>query len=72
MTSKRGAVDQAKTEKAGCGIRYNPEQLGDDTGFDFSAAAQQLETLDQPEQNEDNTAQQKDKTDLNSSPSEDA
>ena len=42
MSSNRGAVDSAKTEKAGCGIRFNPEQLGDDTGFDFSEASEQL------------------------------
>jgi len=33
-----GAVDTTKTVKAGCGIRYDPEILGDDSGFDFSDA----------------------------------
>lgn len=33
-----GAVDTTKTVKAGCGIRYDPEILGEDSGFDFSDA----------------------------------
>ncbi len=35
MKIKTGNVSQAKTVKAGCGMRYDPEQLGDHTGFDF-------------------------------------
>lgn len=35
-----GTVDTGQTVKAGCGIRYDPELLGDDSGFDFSAAEQ--------------------------------
>lgn len=39
MKPKFGEVDEAKIIKAGCGIRYDPEQLGDQSGFDFSAAS---------------------------------
>lgn len=39
MSKNRGAVDSANTTRAGCGIRYEPEQLGEDTGFDFSGVA---------------------------------
>ncbi|KZY34087.1 MULTISPECIES: hypothetical protein [unclassified Oleiphilus] len=35
---KNGSVDSAQTVKAGCGIRYDPEQLDGDCGFDFSQA----------------------------------
>ena len=35
---KNGAVDSDQTVKAGCGIRYDPDTLGADTGFDFSEA----------------------------------
>ena len=35
-----GSVNTARTVKAGCGIRYDMEQLGEETEFDFSAAAQ--------------------------------
>jgi len=35
---KNGAVAPAKTSKAGCGIRYSPESLADETCFDFSDA----------------------------------
>ena len=38
VSSQTGAVDTTKTVKAGCGIRYDPEILGDDSGFDFSGA----------------------------------
>ncbi|MFD2230923.1 hypothetical protein [Alkalimarinus sediminis] len=40
-----GAVDTTKTVKAGCGIRYDPEVLGEDSGFDFSAAEKLKSTL---------------------------
>ncbi len=36
--SNTGIVDTSKTVKAGCGIRYDPEILGDDSGFYFSGA----------------------------------
>lgn len=29
---------QFETVKAGCGIRFDPETLSDESGFDFSAA----------------------------------
>jgi len=35
MKIKTGNVEEAKTVRAGCGMRYDPEQLGDETGFDF-------------------------------------
>ena len=38
MKPKFGEVDDARIIKAGCGTRYDPEQLGDHSGFDFSAA----------------------------------
>lgn len=39
MKVKLGEVSDAKIIKAGCGVRYDPEQLGDHTGFDFSDAS---------------------------------
>ncbi|MCP5162959.1 MAG: hypothetical protein H6999_04575 [Hahellaceae bacterium] len=38
MDLKLGQVETAKTQKAGCGIRYCPEDLSEEVGFDFSAA----------------------------------
>lgn len=38
MAIKTGQASAAKNIKAGCGIRYDPEQLGNETGFDFSDA----------------------------------
>lgn len=35
MKVKTGNVDEMKTVKVGCGMRYDPQQLGDHTGFDF-------------------------------------
>jgi hypothetical protein len=35
---KNGSVDSSQTVKAGCGIRYDPEQLDEESGFDFSNA----------------------------------
>lgn len=40
MNTKFGAIGEAKIIKAGCGTRYDPEQLGEDSGFDFDAAEQ--------------------------------
>jgi len=51
-SSQAGAVDITKTVKAGCGIRYDPEILGDDSGFDFSGAEKLkpvLSELSEPE-----------------------
>ncbi len=45
----RGAVKSDATVKAGCGIRYDPDVIGEDTGFDFSASS---ELLDQDDENE--------------------
>lgn len=48
--TKTGSVENPKPVKAGCGIRYDPEQLGEDTGFDFSAAQELKDTpVDQAE-----------------------
>lgn len=33
--------------KAGCGIRFDPDQLAEDTGFDFSGAAKLKKVLTQ-------------------------
>jgi len=38
MAIKTGQVSSGKIEKAGCGIRYSPDELTDDTVFDFSEA----------------------------------
>ena len=38
-----GTVETSKTIKAGCGIRYDPDELGEHTGFDFAAASALLE-----------------------------
>ena len=35
---KNGSVGKIKTVKAGCGIRYDPDQIDDSVGFDFSMA----------------------------------
>ncbi|WP_020407290.1 hypothetical protein [Hahella ganghwensis] len=35
---KKGQAEPAQTVKAGCGIRFDPEQLGEETSFDFSGA----------------------------------
>lgn len=32
-----------KTVKAGCGIRFDPDSLGEDAGFDFSQAEKLVE-----------------------------
>lgn len=47
---KDGSVGSANTVKAGCGIRYDPEVIGDDTGFDFSEAEELLK--EKSEQND--------------------
>lgn len=65
---KTGNIDQSKTVKAGCGIRYDPEQLGEETGFDFSAASkltQESET-DEAEQAIEPNKTQAPKTTTNS------
>jgi hypothetical protein len=41
-----GSAKPAKTVKAGCGIRYHPEELGEHTCFDFSAAEKLKKELD--------------------------
>lgn len=37
-----GAAPEAKTVKAGCGIRFDPDALSEDVGFDFSNASDLL------------------------------
>lgn len=46
-TKTPGAVDQPQLVKAGCGFRYDPEELSPDTGFDFSGARKLLRDLKQ-------------------------
>ena len=46
MGIKTGNSDAAITVRAGCGLRYDPDQLGDHTGFDFSGAEQWKNALD--------------------------
>ena len=46
--SSSGVVDMTRTVKAGCGIRYDPEVLGDDSGFDFSGAEKLKAPLSDP------------------------
>ncbi|WLQ12667.1 hypothetical protein O5O45_23340 [Hahella aquimaris] len=43
MSRKTGQSKPAQLVKAGCGVRFDPEQLDEDTGFDFSGAADLLE-----------------------------
>jgi hypothetical protein len=50
---KKAGTAEFKTVKAGCGIRFDPETLDEDAGFDFSAAEQlndaaSAEQADQP------------------------
>jgi hypothetical protein len=40
---KIGSVNTDKTVKAGCGIRYDPDVLGEETGFDFTEASTLLD-----------------------------
>ena len=51
---KNGSVDSSQTVKAGCGIRYDPDVLTEDSGFDFSNA----EHL-KPQQNDSDEMQEK-------------
>jgi len=37
---KKAGTAEFKTVKAGCGIRFDPDTLDDEAGFDFSAAEQ--------------------------------
>lgn len=43
---KNGSVDTSKTVKAGCGIRYEPDALGEETSFDFTQASALLKPVD--------------------------
>ncbi|MBU6954289.1 MULTISPECIES: hypothetical protein [unclassified Hahella] len=42
MSRKTGQSKPPPLVKAGCGVRFDPEQLDEDTGFDFSGAADLL------------------------------
>ncbi|WP_168188025.1 hypothetical protein [Hahella sp. CCB-MM4] len=48
----KGQIKPAKTVKAGCGIRFDPDQLSEETSFDFSKAkellSESLETKKNP------------------------
>lgn len=39
-SAKKAGTAEFKTVKAGCGIRFDPDILDEDSGFDFSAAEQ--------------------------------
>jgi hypothetical protein len=41
-----------KTVKAGCGIRFDPDTLDEDSGFDFSQA-QELADQSEPDPNQE-------------------
>ncbi|MFC3150948.1 hypothetical protein ACFOEK_07905 [Litoribrevibacter euphylliae] len=58
MKIKTGNVEEAKTMKAGCGMRYDPDQLGDQTGFDFPGTDlwELLRTKDKPENESEKTS----------------
>lgn len=43
---KKAGTAEFKTVKAGCGIRFDPDTLDDEAGFDFSAA-EQLQAKDE-------------------------
>jgi len=40
---KIGSVNTDETVKAGCGIRYDPDVLGEESGFDFTEASTLLD-----------------------------
>ena len=56
----RSGSTEFKTVKAGCGIRFDPETLDNESGFDFSMAeklkADNKDTTTTPEQKENNTS----------------
>ncbi|MCH2159661.1 MAG: hypothetical protein MK096_12905 [Oleiphilaceae bacterium] len=58
-------IKEAEVIKAGCGIRYDPEQLGTDTEFDFSAAQ---DLLKPEELNDGKTANESNKKNVRESP----
>ena len=43
--TKTGSAE-FKTVKAGCGIRFDPDTLDEDAGFDFSGAQKLISDLD--------------------------
>ncbi len=51
-----GTVEQAQLIKAGCGVRYDPEQLSPEVGFDFSAARELLKPQEEDENSQPDTA----------------
>lgn len=42
-----------KTVKAGCGIRFDPDTLSEEAGFDFSEAANLAENVTETEKDSD-------------------
>lgn len=42
-----GSVKMPKTIKAGCGVCFDPDDLSEDTGFDFTGAAEWLKRREQ-------------------------
>lgn len=59
MTIKNGSVEEASTIKAGCGIRYDPEQLSDHSGFDYSDAKNLIADTEACESTDDDSDQKK-------------
>ncbi|WP_097459262.1 hypothetical protein [Mangrovitalea sediminis] len=55
-----GTAPAAKTVKAGCGIRYDPETLNEEVGFDFSDAASLLAADTAPTENQSISLEKKD------------
>ncbi|ABC27387.1 hypothetical protein HCH_00478 [Hahella chejuensis KCTC 2396] len=53
MSKKTGRSKPAQLVKAGCGVRFDPEQLDDETGFDFSGAADLLKKQVEREADDD-------------------
>lgn len=48
-----------KTVKAGCGIRFDPETLDNESGFDFSSAESLKTDIDEIQEQEDDLNNEK-------------
>lgn len=47
-----GTIKAAPIVKAGCGLRFDPDRLSEETGFDFSGAKKLKMELEQMERKE--------------------